>query len=155
MSRIPMTKNGFDTLSQELHSLESIDRPAVIKEISSAREFGDLSENAEYRAAKERQRNVEGRISYLRDRLSSAEVIDTSKFVGKKNVVFGAHVTLIGDNKESHLYHIVGEDESNIDLGKISIVSPIAKSLIGKSEGDTCSMPNGDQYSIKSVEYYS
>lgn len=148
-----MTKNGFDDLNKELKRLETIDRPSVIKDISAAREFGDLSENAEYHAARAKQREVEGRISYIRDRLSSAEVIDTSKFIGKKNIMFGAHVTLIGSDKELHVYNIVGEDESNIDLRKISIVSPIAKALIGKSEGDESVMPNGDKYTIKSVSY--
>lgn len=153
MNRIPMTKKGFDMLNAELHRLENVDRIEVIREISSAREFGDLSENAEYRAAKDRQRSIEDKIAYLRKRISMAEVIDTAKFAGKKNIVFGAQVYFVNKDGESVTYKIVGDDESNIDEGKVSISSPIAKSLIGKKENDLCTMPNGDECHITKVEY--
>lgn len=152
MNRIPITKSGFEALQNELQKLEQIDRISVIRDIQVAREFGDLSENAEYKAAREKQRFVEGRIGYLRERVALAEVIDTSKFVGKKNVVFGAKILLSSDSGEEIFYQIVGEDESDINLSKISVTSPMAKVLIGKKEEDYCEFKE-KKYRISSVSY--
>jgi transcription elongation factor GreA len=152
MNRIPMTRKGFELLQDELQKLEQFDRISVIKDIELAREFGDLSENAEYKAAKEKQRFIENRINYLRNRVSLAEIIDTTKFIGKKNIVFGAKVSLCGEDGEEIEYQIVGEDESDINVSKISILSPIAKSLIGKKESEYCEF-NSKKYRINSVSY--
>jgi len=145
MQRIPMTSEGFDALHAELKTLKSEERPAIIAAISEARSHGDLSENAEYHAAKEKQSFIEGRILELEDKLARAEVIETSKLQGK-TVKFGATVKVTDeDTGESFTYKIVGEDEANVAKKKISITSPIARAMIGKEEGDTAevSAPGG------------
>lgn len=135
--RIPMTAKGKIQLAEELVRLKSVDRPRIVKEIETARAHGDLSENAEYHAAKDKQGQLEGRIRYLEDQIGRAEVIDMSKLTDER-VVFGVYVKLVdveGDKEFS--YQIVGEVESDIAQGKISITSPIAKALIGREVGDS------------------
>lgn len=133
--KVPMTKQGFERLEEELKRLKSVERPAIVKAISEAREHGDLSENAEYHAARERQSFNEGRIQELESKISRADVIDVSILDGKI-IKFGATVTLIDDDTEEKVtYQIVGEDEADIKTGRISVNSPIARALIGKSEG--------------------
>ena len=137
----PMTLRGYENLKKELKQLTSIDRPAVVNAISSAREYGDLKENAEYHAAKEQQGFIEGRIQQLNSKLALANVIDIAKLSGEK-VVFGATVTFVDVNtEEEKIYQLVGDDESDIEQNKISISSPIARALIGKSAGDTLTIP--------------
>src|SRR3546814_7934069 len=133
MIKIPMTAEGFLRLEEELKHLKSIERPAVIRAIAEAREHGDLSENAEYHAARERQSFIEGRLGELEDKIARAEVIDPKKLSGKQ-VMFGATVTLVDeDTDEKAKYQIVGPDESDISSGRISISSPLARALIGKT----------------------
>ena len=137
----PMTLRGFENLKKELKQLISIGRPAVVNAISTAREHGDLKENAEYHAAKEQQGFVEGRIQELNAKLALANVIDITKLSGEK-IVFGATVTFVDvDTDEERIYQLVGDDESDIEQNKISISSPIARALIGKSVGDTLTIP--------------
>ena len=137
----PMTPRGYDNLKEELKQLTTKDRPAVISAISSAREHGDLKENAEYHAAKEQQGFIEGRIQELNEKLALANVIDITKLSGDK-VVFGAKVSFVDVNtEEESSYQIVGADESDLSQQKISISSPIARALIGKSIGDTLTIP--------------
>lgn len=137
----PMTIPGYEKLKNELKELTSIDRPAVVNAISTAREHGDLKENAEYHAAKEQQGFIEGRIQELNEKLALANVIDITKLSGEK-VVFGATVSFVDvDTDEESNYQIVGADESDLQKNKISISSPIARALIGKSVGDTLSIP--------------
>ncbi|MFN3610234.1 MAG: transcription elongation factor GreA [Alphaproteobacteria bacterium HGW-Alphaproteobacteria-18] len=136
MERIPMTAEGHAALQAELKVLKSVERPSIIAAISEARSHGDLSENAEYHAAKEKQSFIEGRISELDDKLARADIIDVSKLGGSK-VRFGATVTIADvDTEEEQTYKIVGEDEADVKQGKISVTSPIARALIGKEEGD-------------------
>ena len=137
----PMTQAGYESLKSELKQLTSKDRPAVINAISTAREHGDLKENAEYHAAKEQQGFIEGRIQELNEKLALANVIDITKLSGDK-VVFGATVSFVDvDTEKESSYQIVGADESDLQKNKISISSPIARALIGKSAGDTLSIP--------------
>ncbi|MEZ5999164.1 transcription elongation factor GreA [Hyphomonas sp.] len=156
MERIPMTAEGHAALQAELKNLKSVERPNIIAAISEARAHGDLSENAEYHAAKEKQSFIEGRISELDDKLARADVIDVSKLTGGK-IRFGATVSLIDvDSEEEASYKIVGDDEANVKEGKISISSPIARALIGKEEGDEAEVaaPAGARaYEIIKVEY--
>ncbi|MEQ8558949.1 MAG: transcription elongation factor GreA [Henriciella sp.] len=156
MQRTPMTAEGHAALDAELKHLKSVERPAVIAAIAEAREHGDLSENAEYHAAKEKQSFIEGRVAELEDKLARAEVIDVSKLKGEK-IVFGATVTLIdADTEKEATYRIVGEDEADIAKGKVSNTSPIARALIGKSVGDEAEVaaPGGARvYEISSVEF--
>lgn len=151
-----MTAEGHDALVDELKTLKSVERPSVIAAIAEAREHGDLSENAEYHAAKERQSFIEGRIAELDDKLARAEVIDLTKLTGTR-IRFGATVSLIDvDTEDEHVYKIVGDDEASIENGKISISSPIARALIGKEEGDEAevSAPGGAKaYEISKVEF--
>jgi transcription elongation factor GreA len=145
MQRIPMTADGFQALHAELKTLKSEERPAIIAAIAEARSHGDLSENAEYHAAKDKQSFIEGRVLELEDKLSRAEVIDTSRLKGK-TVKFGATVKVKDeDTGETFVYKIVGEDEADVAKKKISISSPIARAMIGKEEGDTAdvSAPGG------------
>ena len=136
-----MTQLGYESLKTELKQLTSKDRPTVINAISTAREHGDLKENAEYHAAKEQQGFIEGRIQELNEKLALANVIDITKLSGEK-VVFGATVSFVDvDTDEESNYQIVGADESDLQKNKISISSPIARALIGKSVGDTLSIP--------------
>ena len=154
--KVPMTKGGYDRLEDELRKLKGTDRPAVIKAIAEAREHGDLSENAEYHAAREKQSFIEGRIQELEDKISRAEVIDVSGFSGK-NIKFGATVTLVDeDTEEKVVYQIVGEDEADIKAGLLSITSPLARSLIGKQTKDTIEVntpKGGKSYEIVKVAY--
>ncbi|GBF57382.1 transcription elongation factor GreA [Candidatus Phycosocius bacilliformis] len=156
MEKIPMTAEGHAALDAELKRLKTDERPAVIGAISEARSHGDLSENAEYHAAKERQSYIEGRIAELEDKLARAQVIDVSKLSGT-NVKFGATVTVIDeDTDQKAVYKIVGEDEADVKLGKISITSPIARAMIGKEEGDVVEVaaPGGSKsYEIVAVNW--
>jgi len=131
-----MTAEGYAALDAELKRLKTEERPAVIQAIAEARSHGDLSENAEYHAAKERQSFIEGRVAELEDKLARAQVIDVSRLSGS-NIKFGATVTLLDeDSGEEAEYKIVGEDEADVRAGKVSITSPVARALIGKEEGD-------------------
>jgi len=154
--KVPMTLAGFKRLEDELRHLKTVERQSVIKAIAEAREHGDLSENAEYHAAKERQGFIEGRIAELEDKLSRAEVIDATQITGS-DIKFGATVKLIDDDTEEEvIYQIVGSDESDIKKGLLSITAPLARALIGKKKGDTIevSTPNGGKsYEITSVAY--
>lgn len=156
MQKIPMTPSGLQRLEEELRRLKSEERPAVIRAIAEAREHGDLSENAEYHAARERQSFIEGRVLELEEIISTAEVIDPSSLSGDQ-VKFGARVTLIDEETDKEItYQIVGMHEADIKSGLLSVSSPLAKSLIGKSLGDTVSVPapGGDRsYEITSVAY--
>lgn len=150
-----MTRAGHTALDEELKALKSVERPAVIRAIAEAREHGDLSENAEYHAARERQSFVEGRIKELEGLLSLAEVIDPSKFSG--SIKFGATVTVVdGDTDDEKTYQIVGEAEADIERGLLNIRSPLARALIGKDVGDTAEVrtPGGEKsYEILSIRY--
>ncbi|WP_300545568.1 transcription elongation factor GreA [Maricaulis sp.] len=156
MNKIPMTVAGHKALDEELKRLKTVERPAVIAAIAEAREHGDLSENAEYHAAKERQGYIEGRVTELEDKLARAQVIDTSKMSGDQ-VKFGATVTVLDeDTEEESTYQIVGDDESDVKSGKISISSPIARAMINKEVGDVVEVnaPGGlKSYEIMSVEW--
>ena len=156
MDKVPMTKEGLSELEDELRRLKSVERPAIIRAIATAREHGDLSENAEYHAARERQSFVEGRVAELEGIVSHAEVIDTSKMSGDM-VRFGAHVILADeDTDEESTYRIVGTHEANASAGRISITSPLARALIGKSVGDSVEVaaPGGHKsYEIVKVRY--
>lgn len=157
MQKIPLTVVGADLLKQELHNLKSIDRPAIIEAIAEARSHGDLSENAEYEAAKERQGFIEGRIAEIEHKLSIALIIDPTEIHAEGKVVFGCTVTLQDlSNDEEVTYQIVGEDEADIKQQKISVGSPIARALIGKEEGDIAEVqaPSGmREYEIITVQY--
>ena len=150
-----MTRGGFTARDDELKVLKSQERPAVIRAIAEAREHGDLSENAEYHAAREKQSFIEGRIKELEAILSLAEVIDPSKFTG--SVKFGATITLVDeDTDERKTYQIVGEPEADIESGRLNIRSPLARALIGKSEGDSVEVttPGGRRsYEVLSIQY--
>lgn len=154
--RIPMTAEGYRSLRDELDNLKKVERPKIVNEIEVARAHGDLKENAEYHAAKEKQGFVEGRIKEVEAKLANAEVIDVAKLSGDR-VLFGATVTIFDvDADEEKTYKIVGDDESDLKLSKISFSSPIAKALIGKSEGDetTIKAPGGDRLvEIVEVEF--
>lgn len=156
MDKFPMTKAGFQKLEADIKHLKSVERPAVIQAIAEARAHGDLSENAEYHAAKERQSWIEGQVLDLEDKHSRAQVIDVSTLSGP-SVKFGATVTLIDeDTEEEKRYQIVGDLEADLKDGKISISSPIARALIGKEEGDSVEVaaPGGSRvYEIEKVEY--
>ena len=155
MDKIPMTRAGFTALDEELKVLKSVERPAVIRAIAEAREHGDLSENAEYHAAREKQSFIEGRIKELEAMLSLAEVIDPSRFSG--TIKFGATVTLSDDDSgDEKTYQIVGEAEANIEHGLLNMRSPLARALIGKDEGDTVEVrtPGGTRsYEVVSIRY--
>jgi transcription elongation factor GreA len=156
MERIPMTAEGYKTLEDEINHLKVVERPTVIRMIEEARAHGDLSENAEYHAAKERQAFIEGRVVELEDKLSRADIIDISKLSGT-TVKFGATVTLFDEDTDAKVkYQLVGDLEANAKKGRISISSPIARALIGKSKGDTVevSAPGGARsYEILKVEF--
>lgn len=151
-----MTAGGYDWLEEEVKHLKTVERPAVIKAIAEAREHGDLSENAEYHAAKERQGFIEGRVMELEDKIGRAEVIDVSKLSGS-TVKFGATVTVVDeDTDEENKYQIVGDFEADVKEGRISISSPIARGLIGKSVGDSVEVATpggGRSYEILKVEF--
>ena len=153
----PITKEGEVLLREELKKLKSEDRPRIIDAIASAREFGDLKENAEYHAAKAEQRLAEARIRDIESKLSSAQVIDVTAIESSDKVIFGTTVKVYNSNLEKSLtYKIVGEDEADASAGKISFASPLAKKLIGKFEGDLIKLetPGGlTEYEIEKVEY--
>jgi transcription elongation factor GreA len=137
MNKIPMTLEGYSRLQEELKRLKTTERPNIIKAIAEARDHGDLSENAEYHAARERQGFIEGRIMELEDKIARTEVIDVSKLSGKL-VKFGAKVTLADeDTDEEQTFQIVGEDEADVSQGLLSVTSPLARALIGKGKGDS------------------
>jgi transcription elongation factor GreA len=156
MEKIPMTAEGYQALDVELKRLKTVERPSVISAIAEARQHGDLSENAEYHAAKERQSFIEGRLAELEDKIARAQIIDVSK-LGGKQVKFGATVNLVDeDSGDKSKYKIVGEDESDVKGGKISVTSPIARALIGKEEGDVVEVmtPGGPKsYEIVKVKF--
>jgi transcription elongation factor GreA len=156
MERVPMTTEGFKLLEAELQRLKAEERPRIIQAIAEARSHGDLSENAEYHAAKEAQGLNEARVAELEDKISRAEIVDTSKLSGT-TIKFGATVTLVDeDTDEKVKYKIVGDLEADVKSGKISISSPIARALIGKSKGDTAEVttPKGARsYEILKVEW--
>ncbi|PPR24981.1 MAG: Transcription elongation factor GreA [Alphaproteobacteria bacterium MarineAlpha10_Bin3] len=156
MQKVPMTSGGYVNLQEELKTLKSIERPAVIKAIAIAREHGDLSENAEYHAARDKQSFIEGRIAEIEDTISRAQVIDVSKLSGKK-VQFGATVTIADEETDARTtYQIVGEHESNVNEGRLSVAAPIARALIGKSVGESVEVvtPSGQKdYEIVKVRF--
>ena len=154
MMKVPMTVAGAERLKAELQRLKSVERPAVIQAIAEARSHGDLSENADYDAAKERQGFIEGRIAEIEHKLAGAQVIDPAEVDGDGRVVFGATVEIEDlDSGDVRRWQIVGEDEADIKHGKISITSPIARALIGKSEGDTVHIETpGGRKSFEVVE---
>jgi transcription elongation factor GreA len=136
MEKVPMTGEGYQALDEELKRLKSVERPSVIAAISEARSHGDLSENAEYHAAKERQGWIEGRIAEIEDKMARAQVIDVSKLSGSQ-VKFGATVSVVDeDTEEAARYQIVGEHEADVKQGRISVTSPLARGMIGKEVGD-------------------
>ena len=155
MDKIPMTRAGHTALNEELKELKSVQRPAVIKAIAEAREHGDLSEKAEYHAAREKQSFIEGRVKELEGILGLADVIDPSKLSG--SIKFGATVRLVDeDTDEEKTYQIVGEPEADIQNGKLNIKSPLARALIGKEDGDSVEVktPGGEKaYEILSINY--
>jgi len=155
-ARVPITKAGLVRLKDDLKRLKYTERPKIVKEIAEARSHGDLSENAEYHAAKEKQSHLEGRLAQIEHWIAMADVIDVSKLSGDR-VVFGATVKLAdADSGDAVSYRIVGELEADLKAGKISVTSPIARALIGKSEGDVVKVqaPGGiREYEISSVEF--
>lgn len=157
MNQIPVTIRGAELLKEELQRLRSVDRPNIIQAIAEARAQGDLSENAEYEAAKERQSFIEGRISEIEAKLSNAQIIDPKTLNADGRCVFGSTIEVEDlDNGGTHTYQIVGDDEADIKSGKISVSSPIARALIGKSEGDVAEVmaPSGMRsYEILDVKY--
>ncbi|MEE8321747.1 MAG: transcription elongation factor GreA [Gammaproteobacteria bacterium] len=157
MSKSPMTISGAQKLRAQLHELKIVERPKITKAIGEARLHGDLSENAEYHAAREQQSFIEGKIATMEHTLADAQIIDVTKINAEGNVVFGATVDLLNlDNDDNVSYQIVGEDEADIDKNLISISSPIARALIGKQEGDEVEVnaPGGIiEYEILEVRY--
>jgi len=157
MAKIPMTVEGALRLKAELQRLRTIERPAIIQAIAEARTHGDLSENADYDAAKERQGFIEGRIKEVETKLANAQVIDPAALDGDGRVVFGATVDLEDiESGDTVTYQIVGDDEADIKHGKISVSSPIARALIGKSEGETADVqaPGGVRsYDVLAIRY--
>lgn len=155
MEKIPLTKNGYDALNAELKMLKTVERPAIIAAISEARAHGDLSENAEYHSAKEKQSFIEGRIKELEGVIGLADLIDPAKLSGP--IKFGATVALVDeDTDEEKSYQIVGEYEADIENGRLNIKSPLARALIGKEEGDSVEVrtPGGERsYEILSISY--
>ncbi|MBS0359791.1 MAG: transcription elongation factor GreA [Proteobacteria bacterium] len=156
MDKVPMTAEGYRALDDELKRLKTVERPAVVGAIAEARAHGDLSENAEYHAAKDRQGWIEGQIAEIEDKMARAQVIDVTKLSGKQ-VKFGATVTVIDeDTEEQSRYQIVGEHEADVKQGRVSITSPIARSMIGKESGDVVEVntPGGVKaYEITKVEW--
>jgi transcription elongation factor GreA len=156
MEKIPMTEAGYAVLESELKHRQQVERPRIIQQITDARTHGDLSENAEYHAAKEQQSLNEGRIADLEDKLARADVIDVSKLSGE-TIKFGATVTLIDeDTDEKRVWQIVGEPEADAKKGKISITSPLARALMGKTKGTSVEVvtPGGARaYEVKKIEW--
>ena len=156
MEKVPMTAEGYHALDEELKRLKTVERPAVIAQIAEARMHGDLSENAEYHAAKDRQGWIEGRIAEIEDKMARAQVIDVSRLSGGQ-VKFGATVTVVDeDTEEEARYQIVGEHEADVKRGRVSITSPIARAIIGKEKGDVVEVMTpggGKSYEITKVEW--
>lgn len=156
VDKVPMTKLGYERLEEELKRRKNVDRPAIVKAVATAREHGDLSENAEYSAAREQQSFNEGRIKELEDKISRAEIIDVAALTGK-TIKFGATVTLIDNDSEDDVtYQIVGEDEADIKAGLLSITAPLARALINKTVGDTVEVvtPKGAKgYEVTKVAF--
>jgi transcription elongation factor GreA len=156
MEKIPMTATGLSSLETELRHRQSVERPRIVQQITEARSHGDLSENAEYHAAKEQQSLNEGRIAELEDKISRAEVIDVSKLSGD-TITFGATVTLVDeDTEEKKVWQIVGDTEADAKAGRISISSPLARALIGKKKGNSVEVntPKGAKaYEVRKVEW--
>lgn len=152
----PITKTGFEKLAQELKHLKNVERPAVIAAIAEARSHGDLSENAEYHAAKEKQGLLESRINYLENKLSVSEIIDVQALSGDK-VLFGGTVVLIDEETEKvKTFQIVGSDEADVEKGLLSVTSPLARSLLGKKEGESVEVntPNGTvYYTVQNIKF--
>ena len=157
MNKVPLTAAGAEALQKELHQLKTVVRPTIIKAIATAREHGDLKENAEYHAAREQQSFAEGRIADIEGKLSNAEIIDVTKMPQTGKVIFGVTVDLCNeDTGEEVTYRIVGEDEADIKAGMVSVTSPIARAMIGKQEGDIAAVqaPGGViEYEILEVKY--
>ncbi len=155
MEKFPLTRAGHATLNDELKALKSVERPAIIRAIAEAREHGDLSENAEYHSAREKQSFIEGRIKEVEAILGRADVIDTARLTGA--IKFGAIVTLVDeDTDDERTYQIVGEPEASIEAGRLNIKSPLARALIGKDEGDSVEVrtPGGEKsYEILKIAY--
>ena len=156
MDKVPMTNRGHEQLQVELKQLKSVERPAIITAIATAREHGDLSENAEYHAAKEKQSFIEGRVREIEDKMSRAQVIDIKQLSGD-NIKFGATVQLADEETdEESTFQIVGVDESDVTQGLLSVTSPLARALIGKFEGDSVDVltpSGGKSYEVVSVRY--
>jgi transcription elongation factor GreA len=156
MTKIPMTVDGYNHLHEELKRLKTVERPSVVRAIAEARTHGDLAENAEYHAARERQSFIEGRLAELEDKIARAEVIDVSKLSGSV-VKFGATVTLADEETdEEQTFRIVGEHEADIRNGRLSVTSPLARALIGKGQGDSVevSTPRGNKsYEVVTVAF--
>ena len=156
MDKVPMTANGHQAILDEIKHLKSVERPRIIRLITEARAHGDLSENAEYHAAKDQQGWIEARVAELEDKVSRAEVIDVSKLSGD-TVKFGAFITLVDeDSEEESVYQIVGEFEADVKKGKISVTSPIARAIIGKRKGDSVEVMTpggGKSYEIVRIRY--
>ena len=156
MKKVPITLAGVEKLRQELQNLKAVERPNVVAAIAEARSHGDLSENAEYDAAKEKQAFIESRIKEIEGKLSNAQIIDPKTINADGRCVFGATVELEDENGNSVIYQIVGEDEADIKNGKISVTSPVARALIGKYSGDTAQVqaPGGmREYEIVEIKY--
>jgi transcription elongation factor GreA len=156
MDKVPMTASGHQAMLEEIKHLKAVERPRIIKAITEARAHGDLSENAEYHAAKDQQGWIEARVAELEDKVSRAEVIDVTKLSGD-TVKFGAFVTLVDeDSDEQSVYQIVGEFEADVKKGKISVTSPIARAIIGKKKGDSVEVMTpggGKSYEIVKIRY--
>jgi transcription elongation factor GreA len=154
--KIPMTAAGLTRLQEELRQLKNVARPEAIRAIAEARQHGDLSENAEYHAARDRQSFIEGRVGELEDKIARAEVIDVSKLSGD-SVMFGATVTLVDEDTDEELtYQLVGQDEADVKAGRLAITAPLARAIIGKQVGDSVevSTPKGERiYEILKVNY--
>ena len=157
MEKIPMTAVGYARLEEELKTLKFTDRPAVIKAIAEAREHGDLSENAEYHAAREKQSFIEGRIQHIEASISRADIIDLAKFKGDSTVKFGATITLYDEEIDEEIkYQIVGQDEADLKHGRLSFSAPISRALMGKKVGDVVEVvtPKGKRsYDVVAIEY--
>lgn len=156
MQKVPMTVQGAEKLREELNRLKQVERPKIISAIAEARAHGDLKENAEYHAAREQQGFIEGRILEIEAKLSVAHVIDVTQIENAGRVIFGATIKLSNDDGSELAYQIVGEDEADISINKISVTSPVARALIGKFEGDTVEVKTPDGvivYEIVEVAY--
>lgn len=155
LEKVPMLQEGFDRLTATLHRLKSVERPSVVEAIEEARAHGDLSENAEYHAAKERQGQIEQQIAEIEDKLSRCQVIDPARLSGDK-VTFGATVTLNDEDDKKIIYQIVGAEEADARIGRISFTSPLGRALIGRKKGDEVEVvtPGGERYyEIKKIEF--